>query len=101
MSGNPFDRVNLGWESLFNPQTTFYQLHPAAGRGDTLVEKLRVPVLRLDENEGIIFQKRTVELGTVVIVTLGLLWVLWKLGMVVREGTSEGRERKNRAKKDK
>lgn len=97
MSGNPFDRVNLGWDSLFGPQTTFYQLHPSGAEAGRLVEELRVPVLRLNENKGI-FRTKAIELGTVAVVTLGLLWVLWKLGLVVR---SRGEvRRKDEGKKE-
>ncbi|GFF51849.1 protein pbn1 [Aspergillus lentulus] len=82
MGVNPFDRVNLGWEGLFGPRTMFYQLHPAPAEGkDQLVEELEVPVLRLREDGGF-FRSRTIELGTVVVVGLGLLWILWKLGLV-------------------
>lgn len=96
MSGNPFDRINLGWDRLFGPQTTFHQLHPSGGKAGRLVEELRVPVLRLNENEGVI-RTKAIELGTVAVVTLGLLWVLWKLGLVVRSG---GERRKDKAKKE-
>ena len=90
MGINPFDRVNLGWEGLFGPRTMFYQLHPSpspssssSGGDGRLVEKLQVPVLPLNENEGI-FRSRTIELGTVAVIILGFGWVLWKLGLVVR-----------------
>lgn len=98
MAGNPFDRANLGWESLFNPQTMFFQLHPSSGKGDRLVEDLSVPVLRLEESQNI-SRTKTIELSTVVVITLGLLWILWKLGLVVRApGTSE-RGRKDKENK--
>ncbi|KAF7128266.1 hypothetical protein CNMCM5793_002808 [Aspergillus hiratsukae] len=85
MGINPFDRVNLGWEGLFGPRTMFYQLHPSPPEGkDQLVEELEVPVLRLREDGGLFFRSKTIELGTVVVVALGLLWVLWKLGLVAR-----------------
>lgn len=90
MGINPFDRVNLGWDGLFGPRTMFYQLHPSpspssssSGGDGRLVEKLQVPVLQLNENEGI-FRSRTIELGTVAVIILGFGWVLWKLGLVVR-----------------
>ncbi|PLB43188.1 PIG-X-domain-containing protein [Aspergillus steynii IBT 23096] len=98
MGTNPFDRVNLGWDGLFGPRTMFYQLNPSH-KQERLVEDLDVPVLQLKEDG--FFQGKTIELGTVVIVTLGLLWVLWKLGLVVRSsGTgSQGRSRADRQKK--
>lgn len=90
MGINPFDRVNLGWEGLFGPRTMFYQLHPASSAddgGDHLVEKLDVPVLQLNEEQGL-FRSKTIELGTVVVIVLGFAWVLWKLGLVVRSSSS-------------
>lgn len=74
MGVNPFDRTNLGWDGLFGPRTMFYQLQPA---GDRLIEDVEVPVLRL-ENDGL-FQGKHIELGTCLVVSLGFLWVLWKL----------------------
>ncbi|PYI29467.1 PIG-X-domain-containing protein [Aspergillus indologenus CBS 114.80] len=79
MHFNPFDRVDLGWEGLFAPQTTFYQVNPAAEQG-RLVEEISVPVLK----ETGFFNSRTIELGTVLAIVLGSLWVLWKLGAVMR-----------------
>lgn len=104
LTGNPFDRVNLSWEGLFDPQTMFYQLHPAPSKnGDVgrLVEELRVPVLRLG-NDDSIFSTKAIELGTVMVITLGLIWVLWKLGSVVRSsGTAVGERRhQEKEKKD-
>ncbi|KAL5342912.1 protein pbn1 [Aspergillus crustosus] len=83
MSMNPFDRVNLGWEGLFGPRTMFYQLHPSPGANGALVERLDVPVLALNERDGI-FGSRAIELGTVAVISLGFLWVLLKLGLVAR-----------------
>ncbi|KAL4935896.1 hypothetical protein BDV06DRAFT_117496 [Aspergillus oleicola] len=82
MGVNPFDRVNLGWEGLFGPRTMFYQVHPAPVRQDgLLVEKIDVPVLALSQ-EGGFFSSRVIELGTVAVISLGFLWVFWKLGLV-------------------
>lgn len=90
MGINPFDRVNLGWEGLFGPRTMFYQVHP--GDEDVyLYEKVTVPVLQLDEKEGL-FRSKTIELGTVAVIVLGFLWVLWKLGLVV--SSSSGKKSK-------
>jgi hypothetical protein len=80
---NPFDRVNLGWEGLFGPRTMFYQLHPSPGDDGALVERFDVPVLALNEREGL-FGSRVLELGTVAVIFLGFLWVLLKLGLVAR-----------------
>lgn len=101
LGGNPFDRANLGWDGLFAPQTRFYQVHPSpspGGEAGRLVEELSVPVLRLARDEGL-FRTKNIELGTVLVVTLGLLWVLWKLGLVVRSPTA-ARSRQEREKKD-
>lgn len=75
MGVNPFDRTNLGWDGLFGPRTMFYQLQPA---GDRLVENLEVPVLRLESGDGL-FQGKYIELGTCAVISLGFLWVLFKL----------------------
>lgn len=77
MGVNPFDRTQLGWDSLFPPSTMFYHLHPSSER---LVEDIDVPVLRLN-GDGM-FQARSIEMGTVVVVALGFLWVVWRLVLV-------------------
>ena len=104
MGVNPFDRVQLGWDSLFGAKTMFYQVRPAVVAGDDdghdggggsgsnntsggLVERIDVPVLQLSD-EGVLFSSRAIELGTVVAIVLGFGWVLWKLGLV-------GMQRKN------
>lgn len=102
LSGNPFDKTQLGWDTLFGPNTMFYQINPdkdaAAGR---LVEDLDVPVLRLGDGEGL-FRTTNIELGTVAVITLGLLWVLWKLGVVALAGPDQPAEgRQSREKKEK
>ena len=78
MNTNPFDRVNLGYDGLFGPRTMFYHFHPN-GTGDgirgKLVEILEVPTL--DPKVA-----TWLESGTVFIVLLGFLWVIWKLGLV-------------------
>ncbi|KAE8150379.1 PIG-X [Aspergillus avenaceus] len=93
MGVNPFDRANLGWDGLFGTRTMFYQLHPSA---DRLVEELEVPVLKL-ESEGL-FQTRMIEVGTVAAIVFGLLWVLWKLGVVARSSTQSEESRQKKAK---
>lgn len=77
MNTNPFDRVNLGFESLFGPRTMFYHLQPAQGNAMSsvsgqLVETLQVPVLL----QG---WESYVESGTVGCVLFGVLWLIWKL----------------------
>jgi len=74
MSSSPFDRTNLGYESLFGERTYFYHVPPAA---DTkrIVETVQVPVLDLDKSW-------YAEWGTMVAVVMGVLWVALKLGQV-------------------
>ncbi|KAL8782850.1 MAG: hypothetical protein Q9213_005027 [Squamulea squamosa] len=73
LGGNPFDRVNLGYEALFNPDTIFYHFQPQPKEeGGRLIEQVQVPVMDLQES-------RWVESGTVGIILLGALWVMWKL----------------------
>lgn len=81
MTNNPFDRTNLGYDGLFGPRTMFYHLTPqlAAGGNGTktrLDEVLEVPVLNSD-------MVYNVELGTAMIVLLGVLWILGKLFKVL------------------
>lgn len=78
MGVNPFDRTNLGWDGLFGPRTLFYQLQPAS---DRLVEDIDVPVLRLEGGDGY-FQGKYIEFGTCVVISLGFMWVLWRLARV-------------------
>lgn len=95
MGVNPFDRVNLGWDGLFGANTMFYQIHPSAAseNGSSLVEKIDVPVLQLSE-EGLLFNSRMIELGTVVAIVLGFGWVLWKLFLVgvQKKDTKKGKD---------
>lgn len=96
LAGNPFDRVRLGWDGLFEGDTLFYQVHPHPrshshlendGSGSRLVETIDVPVL----DTGLV-SSRTVEMGTVVVITLGFAWVLWKLGMSFLRQTKKKEE---------
>ncbi|KAL8927994.1 MAG: hypothetical protein Q9208_002069 [Pyrenodesmia sp. 3 TL-2023] len=84
MNVNPFDRVNLGYESLFGPRTMFYHLQPRpAAEGSGLVEQVEVPVMDTE-------RATWVESGTVGVVVLGALWVVWKLLRVLpRDWRSE------------
>ena len=77
MNTNPFDRVNLGFESLFGQRTMFYHLQPAQASAMSnvsgqLVENLLVPVL-------VQGWESYVETGTVGCVLFGVLWLIWKL----------------------
>ncbi|KAJ5182699.1 hypothetical protein N7492_000315 [Penicillium capsulatum] len=85
MGLNPFDRTSLGWDELFGPRTTFYQLHPGS---EHVVEELEVPVLELQNGP---FQPRNIELITCSVISLGFLWVLWRLVRVALSGTNPGK----------
>ncbi|KAK3060603.1 hypothetical protein LTS18_008178 [Coniosporium uncinatum] len=89
MSSSPFDRTNLGYESLFGERTYFYHVPPAAGTAK-LVETLQVPVLDLNKSW-------YVEWGTVAAVVLGALWVASKLSQVAfKKGvTTESQSNRN------
>lgn len=101
MGTNPFDRANLGWEGLFGPRTMFYQLHPSSDHEKgVLVEDLDVPVLTLKKGGGI-FESQVIELGTVVVIVLGFLWVLWKLGLVTRSSGIRPEQKRATGKQDK
>lgn len=76
MNTNPFDRVNLGYDGLFAPRTMFYHLQAVSG-GKPLVEELKAPVMDLTRMVWI-------EFGTVITISLGFMWVLWRLVGVVR-----------------
>ena len=80
-AGSPFDRVDLGYEGLFAPETVFYHLSPETGEG---YSEVTVPVLSTRFGA-------QVEVGTAVVVMLGFGWVLWKLWGVWRgEGYGSG-----------
>lgn len=82
LNKSPFDQVNLGWDGLFDPQTLFYQVHPDVPEGQGTVEDIHVPVLRV--SEGLMDTTKRVELGTMAVIGVGFLWILWKLLGVVR-----------------
>ncbi|RDA93997.1 hypothetical protein CP533_4989 [Ophiocordyceps camponoti-saundersi (nom. inval.)] len=73
-ANNPFDRLHVGYDSLFDlDRTTFWHVSPvvAAGVGDVdrLVNSLTVPTL----GKG---AEAVVRLGTTAVVCLGFAWVL-------------------------
>ena len=71
---NPFDRVNLGYDGLFGPRTSFHHLQPQLPNNSRLVEQIRVPVLDTD-----VVTFRTAELLTMGLVLGGFLWITWKV----------------------
>jgi len=84
---NPFDKVNIGYDGLFGPNTMFYHLTPeppAANASDfnanRLTNVISVPVLDLDKSAW-------VEIGTAAVVAVGFAWVMWcLLGVWRRKG---------------
>jgi hypothetical protein len=87
---NPFDRVNLGYDGLFGTRTMFYHLDPVVKDGGKLVSTLKVPVLNTEA-----IGSRWVESGTVVVVLLGWMWVVWKmLGGWKKSGLSTSDKKK-------
>ncbi|OBT78759.1 hypothetical protein VF21_02615 [Pseudogymnoascus sp. 05NY08] len=81
LEGNPFDRVNLGYDGLFGDKTLFY--HLGREKGEQGYKEVSVPVLSTRFNS-------EMEVGTAVVVMLGFGWVLWKLWGVGR-GVGYGR----------
>lgn len=92
LNDNPFDRVNLGYEALFNPATAFYHFQPQPREeGGTLTERVQVPVMDLQKSGW-------VESGTVGVIVFGALWVFWKL-LRVSLSHCEGKKRTSLPKK--
>jgi PIG-X / PBN1 len=91
MGKNPFDLVDIGYDTLFPPGTFFFHLHPESNdsskprSGGTLVEEINVPVLKAapDSERPYGEAASRVELGTVVAISIGFIWVLWKLISIV------------------
>ncbi|KKA26761.1 hypothetical protein TD95_001702, partial [Thielaviopsis punctulata] len=79
-STNPFDRTNLGYDSMFDPRTVFWHMSPEPAPGTlVLTSKITVPVLKMESS-------KWVELGTALAVGAGFLWVLWCLFAGVSAG---------------
>lgn len=98
MGVNPFDRVNVGYDGLFGPKTMFFQLHPdTQNTSSRLVEDIPVPVLQTAEDDVAWYGKTVyqLELGTVVVIVLGFVWVLWKLGAVVKSPPTDRQKKKS------
>jgi len=93
MTVNPFDRVNLGYESLFGPKTMFYHLKPALplkGNSSRYVEPLSIPVLRT-------VTASYIEPGTILVILLGFGWVLWKLSLATFNQTRKKQANEKRS----
>ncbi|KFA74971.1 hypothetical protein S40288_02234 [Stachybotrys chartarum IBT 40288] len=71
-ANNPFDRVHLGYDTLFDPNTVFWHATPSPGVGSRLMNQIDVPVLKGETASWVGF-------GTALAVALGFAWVLWKI----------------------
>ncbi|CAJ2509943.1 Uu.00g058430.m01.CDS01 [Anthostomella pinea] len=69
---SPFDRVNLGYDGLFGPRTSFWHVKPAPEGDGSLMHQIRVPVLDLD-------MSKWISTGTSAVVLLGFAFVVFKL----------------------
>jgi hypothetical protein len=71
---NPFDRKNIGYDTLFDDKTVFWHIAPKPSdpAQQRLVNEIKVPVLKEDAASW-------VEVGTGAAVSLGFAWVLWVL----------------------
>ncbi|KAH7160012.1 PIG-X [Dactylonectria estremocensis] len=79
---NPFDRVHLGFDGLFDKKTTFWHVTPQATSGKRLMSPVTVPVLNDQGADWI-------GIGTTAVVALGFAWVLWKLVGVTVLGSQQ------------
>lgn len=89
---NPFDRTNLGYDGLFGRQAVFYHVEPETAEGETMMTAVNIPVMDTK-------WAGWVELGTVLAICLGTLWLFWKLGQVVFKGQSTTAAKEERKRK--
>ncbi|CAK7209879.1 protease B nonderepressible form [Sporothrix eucalyptigena] len=76
-TANPFDRVNVGYDALFDETTEFWHVTPHVAQQQSsepaaLTIPIRVPVLDSDKSQW-------VNVGTSATILVGFSWVLWKL----------------------
>lgn len=76
-TNNPFDRANLGYDGLFEPQTLFWHLKPKPVGSAGLTHQIKVPVLDLNKTDW-------VRIGTAAAVALGFAYIVFKLVSVCR-----------------
>ncbi|KAJ2907205.1 pbn1 protein [Zalerion maritima] len=70
---SPFERVNLGYDGLFEPNTAFWHVDPTPlSKGGKLLNEVTVPVADLD-------QAGWVSAGTAFVIFLGFGWIVGKL----------------------
>ncbi|KKF92162.1 Protein pbn-1 [Ceratocystis platani] len=80
LGNNPFDRANVGYDSLFEQGTVFWHVTPepatqrasASAAAAQLTSRVSVPVLNARASGW-------VELGTAAAVIAGFVWVVWCL----------------------
>ncbi|KAI4107591.1 MAG: hypothetical protein L6R37_001551 [Teloschistes peruensis] len=93
LDGNPFDRVDLGYDSFFDQQVVFHHLQPRpVDPGASMVEGLQVPVMDLEKT-------LWVESGTVGVMVLGAVWIIWKLLNIILGDCMSGAEEVQAKKK--
>ncbi|KAG6007961.1 hypothetical protein E4U21_005322 [Claviceps maximensis] len=98
-ANNPFDRIHVGYDGLFNGSTVFWHVKPEPASGDRLMSSISVPVL----NEQ---AAAWVGVGTAAVVAMGFAWVSWTLATVLwrsgyrghEDGKGRGRETKETKK---
>ncbi|KAG5916389.1 hypothetical protein E4U42_007682, partial [Claviceps africana] len=71
-ANNPFDRIHVGYDGLFNTSTVFWHAKPEPASGDRLMSPLSVPVLKEQA-------AAWVSVGTAAAVVAGFIWVVWTL----------------------
>ncbi|KAH7144012.1 PIG-X [Dactylonectria macrodidyma] len=79
---NPFDRVHLGFDGLFDKKTTFWHATPQPASGKRLMSPVTIPVLN---DQGVDW----IGVGTTAVVALGFAWVLWKLVSATVSGSQK------------
>ena len=79
---NPFTRANLGYDPYFDAHTIFHHAAPGFSSGLNLMEEIQVPVLD---------DMKTAWLASVtgVVVSLGLIWVSWKMTLLYFTNSKE------------
>lgn len=93
MASNPFDRVHLGYETLFGSKTRFMHVNavPVGNGTGQLVEWINVPILNTQRTGWV--EMGTV--GTVVITFLGLCWILLRKNRQAKGATQRQEKTKN------
>ncbi|KAI1828241.1 PIG-X [Xylaria intraflava] len=72
---SPFDRANLGYDGLFDPQTLFWHISPKSEGHGSLNHRIQVPVLDSNRIEWI-------SAGTTIVVLIGFAYIIFKLASV-------------------